>query len=92
MTDPIEHHRSQSFGFQTVESLNILVLQDYLQQELKEKERIITPDEHFVLLVPFWIVWLHQAMIIPRGHLQHIGQFYKEQKHTFANILKDLTQ
>jgi UDPglucose--hexose-1-phosphate uridylyltransferase len=31
-------------------------------------------------------------MIIPKKHLQHIGQFNKEQKRAFASILKNLTQ
>jgi UDPglucose--hexose-1-phosphate uridylyltransferase len=68
------------------------LLQDYLQQELKEEERIVTVNEHFVALVPFWAVWPYEAMIIPKKHLQHIGQFNKEQTHAFASILKNLTQ
>lgn len=68
------------------------LLQDYLQQELIAKERIICTNEDFVALVPFWAVWPYEAMIIPRRHFQNIGQLTSQEKHNFAAILKDLTQ
>ena len=67
------------------------LLQDYLQQELSEAIRIISENEHFVALVPFWAVWPYEAMIIPRKHFQHIGQLKEEEKKAFAAIIKDLT-
>ena len=68
------------------------LLQDYLYQELKAKERLICENEHFVALVPFWAVWPYEAMIIPRRHMQHIGQFDESEKKAYAAILKNLTQ
>ena len=68
------------------------LLQDYLEQELDETERIICHNEHFVALVPFWAVWPYEAMIIPRRHLQHINQINSAEKTSYAKILKDLTQ
>lgn len=68
------------------------ILLDYLKQELQLEERIITIHQHFVALVPFWAIWPYEAMIIPKRHLQHIGQLNQEEKRDFASILKDLTQ
>ena len=68
------------------------LLQDYLKQELAAKERIICKNRQFVALVPFWAVWPYEAMIIPRRHVQHIGQMTKAEKLAFAKILKELTQ
>jgi len=68
------------------------LLDDYLKQELAEKERIIIENKHFVALVPFWAVWPYEAMIIPRRHFQHIGQMDVAEKRDFARTLKDLTQ
>ncbi|MFZ0490071.1 MAG: UDP-glucose--hexose-1-phosphate uridylyltransferase [Salegentibacter sp.] len=67
------------------------LLQDYLEQELQEKERILLENEHFVALVPYWAVWPYEAMIIPRKHYQHIGQLDLEEQKAFAKILKRLT-
>lgn len=70
----------------------ISLLQSYVAQELAAKERIVSENEHFVALVPFWAVWPYEAMIIPRRHFQHIGQMTENEKVAFADILKDLTQ
>ena len=67
------------------------LLQDYLQQELAEKERIVVEHEHFVGLVPFWAVWPYELMIVPKRHFQHIGQMTSGEKRGFAQMLKELT-
>ena len=68
------------------------LLANYLDQELEEKERIVSENDHFVALVPFWAVWPYEAMIIPRRHMQNIGYLSSTEKYAFAAILKDLTQ
>ncbi len=68
------------------------LLQTYIEQELVLKERLITVNEHFVAIVPFWAVWPYEAMIIPRRHIQHIGQLTSSEKLAYAAILKELTQ
>lgn len=67
------------------------LLQDYLELELQQKERVILENEHFAALVPYWAVWPYETMIISKRHLQHIAQFTGEECHAFAGILKDLT-
>lgn len=68
------------------------LLQDYLNQELASKERIICQNRSYVAVVPFWAVWPYEAIIIPTRHFQHIGQMTDLEKKAFAEILKDLTQ
>ena len=67
------------------------LLSDYLQLELKHKERVVAENEYFVALVPFWAVWPYETMIISKRHLQNIQQFSGEEKKAFASILKKLT-
>ncbi len=67
------------------------LLADYLEQELETGERILAENKHFVALVPFWAVWPFEAMIIPRKHLQHIGQLNEEEEKAYAEIIKRLT-
>ena len=43
---------------------NLLI--DYLQEELKLKERIVIENEHFVALVPFWAIWPFETLIIAK--------------------------
>ncbi len=67
------------------------LLSDYIQLELKQQERIVLENEHFVALVPFWAVWPYETMIVSKRHVQTILQFTKEESAALASILKDLT-
>ncbi|NJW51330.1 UDP-glucose--hexose-1-phosphate uridylyltransferase [Salinimicrobium oceani] len=67
------------------------LLGDYLKQELDKKERIVLENEHFVTLVPYWAIWPYETMILPRRHMQHIGQLSGREEIAYADILKLLT-
>jgi UDPglucose--hexose-1-phosphate uridylyltransferase len=67
------------------------LLSNYIELELKQKERIVLENEHFVALVPFWAVWPYETIIVSKRHIQAITQFTIEEKKTFASILKKLT-
>jgi len=66
------------------------LLKDYLEVELKQKERIILENKYFVALVPFWAVYPFETMIISRNHLQNITQFSETEKLALAEIMKQL--
>lgn len=67
------------------------LLQHYIQTELKQQERIVIENEHFVALVPFWAVWPYETMIVSKRHFQSILQLTEDEKKSFAQILKQLT-
>jgi UDPglucose--hexose-1-phosphate uridylyltransferase len=67
------------------------LLSDYIQVELKQGERIVLENEHFLVLVPFWAVWPYETMIVSKRHLQNILEFTGEEKTALADILKRLT-
>lgn len=67
------------------------LLQDYVQEELKQKERIVVENEHFVALVPFWAIWPFETMIVSKRNIRKITDFTKEEVADFALTLKQLT-
>ena len=67
------------------------LLRDYLTTELKSSERIIWENEEFVALVPFWVVWPYETMIISKRVMENILQFSNSEKLSLASIIKDLT-
>lgn len=67
------------------------LLADYIQLELKKKERLVTENEHFVTVVPFWAVWPYETMIVSKRAVQYITQFTTAEKKSFAAMLKQLT-
>jgi UDPglucose--hexose-1-phosphate uridylyltransferase len=73
------------------EKHNKSLLSNYLDLELKRKERIVLENEHFVALVPFWAVWPYETMLVSKRHLQNVLQFTKDEKKSLSSILKKLT-
>ncbi|XP_041983695.1 galactose-1-phosphate uridylyltransferase [Aricia agestis] len=68
------------------------LLVDYVEQELKKKERIICENEEWVALVPYWATWPYEAMLLPRnGRPQRMTDLSAEQKNGLASIMKMLT-
>ena len=67
------------------------LLQDYLQQELLQNERIVIQNDHFAALVPFWAIWPFETMIISKRHITKITDFTEDEVAAFAVILKQLT-
>jgi UDPglucose--hexose-1-phosphate uridylyltransferase len=67
------------------------LLSNYLDLELRQKERIVVENEHFVALVPFWAVWPYETMIVSKRHIQNVVQLIEEEKQALASILKKLT-
>ena len=67
------------------------LLSDYIDIELKKRERIVVENEHFIALVPFWAVWPYETMIVSKRQIQNIIEFSLEEKKAFAVILKELT-
>ena len=67
------------------------LLLDYIELELKLKERLVIENEHFVAVVPFWAVWPYETMIVSKRQVQYITQFTGTEKYALAEILKDLT-
>ena len=66
-------------------------MRDYLTTELKSSEKIILENEDFVALVPFWVVWPYETMIISKRVMENILQFSNSEKLSLASIIKDLT-
>lgn len=68
------------------------LLQDYIAQELKDDIRVISQNDNFVTLVPFWAVWPYEAMIVPKRKMANILEMGEKEKEDFAEQLKILTQ
>nr|WP_293167035.1 UDP-glucose--hexose-1-phosphate uridylyltransferase [Allomuricauda sp.] len=67
------------------------ILEDYIQQEIEANERIISLNNDFVALVPYWAVWPYEVMIAPTKKLTSISELDESQKRSFAEIIKTVT-
>lgn len=67
------------------------LLQDYLKEELKAKERVVVENDHFAAIVPFWAIWPFETMIVSKRHITKITDFTEDEVAAFAVTLKQLT-
>lgn len=66
------------------------ILADYLAAELRENERVLFENEHFVALVPFWAVWPFEAMIVPKRAAPRISDLSDAEKTALADAYRQL--
>jgi UDPglucose--hexose-1-phosphate uridylyltransferase len=67
------------------------LLEDYLQLELRKKERIVCANEHFVLVVPFWAIWPYETLLISRRRVSTLLDLQEPERDGLAQILSQIT-
>jgi UDPglucose--hexose-1-phosphate uridylyltransferase len=67
------------------------LLLDYLEMELKLRERIVAENESWVALVPFWAVWPFETLLLPRAHVRTLNELDATERDGLAAILKVVT-
>ena len=67
------------------------LLCDYLSTEIEEKERLVSENEHFVALVPFWALWPFEILVIGKRHTTGMDGLAERECETLADILKQVT-
>ena len=68
------------------------LLVDYLAQELRLSERIVSENAHFVTLALFWAIWPFETMILPRRRIGAFDELTPEERSALAAALSDLTR
>ncbi len=66
------------------------LLADYLKLELKQQERIVIENEHWVVIVPFWAVWPFETMLLPKRQVQYFADLGKDERKALAAIMQNL--
>jgi len=67
------------------------ILGDYINQERIAQQRIVSENDSFVALVPYWAVWPFETMIVPKRHVSSILDLNEQEIADYASILKILT-
>jgi UDPglucose--hexose-1-phosphate uridylyltransferase len=67
------------------------ILTDYLDEELRKRERIICSNTSFVALVPYWAVWPFETIVISRRSISNLAEMVEDEKIHLADIYRRLT-
>lgn len=67
------------------------LLCDYLALEIREGARVITENDAFLAVVPFWAVWPFEVLVLSKRHLTGMDEFADAERDGLADILKRVT-
>ena len=63
---------------------------DMISQELKSKERVVTQNEHFVVITPFASRFPFETWVLPKQHHHDFADGIKGYEDSLADIMKDI--
>jgi UDPglucose--hexose-1-phosphate uridylyltransferase len=61
--DEVERERQQQQAYHAAHGRPLLI--DYVLSELQTGERVVSSNDHWVALVPFWAVWPFELLVLP---------------------------
>jgi len=67
-----------------------ILLLDYLEEELSKRERIVSENDQWAVVVPYWAIWPYETMLIPKKHTRRLSDLSLIQKEGLADIMKTL--
>ncbi len=67
------------------------LLCDYLRLELELATRVVTENEHFAVVVPFWAVWPFEVLLLSKQHAGDVASLNHGARTALAAIFKQLT-
>ncbi|XP_003389143.2 PREDICTED: galactose-1-phosphate uridylyltransferase-like [Amphimedon queenslandica] len=65
------------------------LLLDYVELEMKEKERVIAENPHWLAVVPYWASWPYQVMLLPKRHVLRLPDLTSEERTSLAEVMKE---
>lgn len=66
------------------------LLHEYMQEEVRRGERIVTRTAHWAAVVPYWATWPYETLLAPLAPVQRITELAPEQCGDLALALLDL--
>jgi UDPglucose--hexose-1-phosphate uridylyltransferase len=67
------------------------LLCDYAAREERLRSRVVSENEAFVALVPFWAMWPFETLVLSRRHIGSLDELIDPERQALADILKRLT-
>nr|MBC8220318.1 galactose-1-phosphate uridylyltransferase [Pseudomonadota bacterium] len=58
--------------------------------ELRQQERLVELNEHWLAVVPWWAVWPFETLILPKRHVSDLQELSGDEQKALAELLKNL--
>jgi len=66
------------------------LLLDYAQLELRLRERVVSANEDWVVVVPWWAVWPFETLLMPRRHVRSLPDLTAVERDSLSDALSRL--
>ena len=87
---PNELYREEKQQREYFDSHGSPLLSEYLDHELRKKQRLVERNEHWLSVVPWWAIWPFETLIIPKRHVTGLHELSEDEKAALAELLKNL--
>ena len=87
---PNELYREEQQQREYFESHGSPLLSEYLDHELRKKQRLVELNEHWLSVVPWWAIWPFETLIIPKRHVTGLHELSGDEQAALAELLKNL--
>lgn len=67
------------------------LLDDYIERELTNGERIVIANPDWLVVVPYWAAWPFETMLISRNKNKRIDELTENQRISLTVVIKELT-
>ena len=61
---------------------------DYLEEELRQGERVVCRNDSWVALVPYWAVWPFELMLLPVRRVPDLPALAGDERDALADLLR----
>jgi len=69
-----------------------VLLVDYVNLELKQKERVLFENDTWVAVVPYWATWPYETMLLPKAHRRDLTELTDTERDGLADALGRMTR
>lgn len=66
------------------------MLLDYVERELDIGERIVTSNDDWVVVVPYWAYWPFETLVLPRRRLERLDDVGAAERATLADVMQTM--
>jgi UDPglucose--hexose-1-phosphate uridylyltransferase len=88
---PVEPEKERIAQEEFLRQQDTCLLCSYLETERRDGTRLITANEHFTALVPYWAVWPFEIMVISHRHTGSLPDLEPVEVCALADLLRRTT-
>lgn len=68
------------------------MLVDYVERELRLGERVLSANDHWAVVVPYWAYWPYETLVLPRRPVSSLLDLDAAECEGLAHALKEMLQ